>query len=66
MRDLGATDTDRAVMIGDAAADVIAGKAIGIATIGVTWGNPDHHELDESGPDYSVSTVPELAALLLR
>jgi HAD superfamily hydrolase (TIGR01509 family) len=66
MHDLGATDSDRAVMIGDAAADVVAGKAIGITTIGVTWGNPDHHELDESGPDYSVSTVAELAALLLR
>jgi HAD superfamily hydrolase (TIGR01509 family) len=66
LQDLGATDADRAVMIGDAAADVIAGKAIGITTIGVTWGNPDHQELDESRPDYSVSTVAELAGLLLR
>jgi HAD superfamily hydrolase (TIGR01509 family) len=66
MEDLGATNSDRAVMIGDAAADVVAGKAMGITTIGVTWGNPDHDELDESGPDYSVSTVAELAALLLR
>jgi pyrophosphatase PpaX len=66
LKDLGATESDRAVMIGDAAADVVAGKAIGLTTIGVTWGNPDHHELDESGPDYSVSTVAELEALLLR
>jgi HAD superfamily hydrolase (TIGR01509 family) len=66
LQDLGATASDRAVMIGDAAADVIAGKAIGITTIGVTWGNPDRHELDESSPDYSVSTVAELEPLLLR
>jgi HAD superfamily hydrolase (TIGR01549 family) len=66
LRDLGAAESDRAVMIGDAAADVVAGKAIRIATIGVTWGNPDHHELDESEPDYVVSTVAELEALLLR
>ena len=66
LRDLGATESDRAVMIGDAAADVVAGKAIGIATIGVTWGNPDHHELDGAEPDYTVSTVPELETLLLR
>jgi HAD superfamily hydrolase (TIGR01509 family) len=66
LRDLGATASDRAVMIGDAAADVVAGKSIGIATIGVTWGNPDHHELDETEPDYTVSTVAELEGLLLR
>ena len=29
-----------AVMIGDAAADVCAGKAAGTATIGVLWGIP--------------------------
>ena len=66
LQDLGATESDRAVMIGDAAADIIAGKRIGITTIAVTWGNPDHHELDEAEPDYTVSTVSELEALLLR
>jgi HAD superfamily hydrolase (TIGR01509 family) len=66
LRDLGAAKSDRAVMVGDAAADVVAGKSIGITTIGVTWGNPDHHELDESEPDYTVSTVAELGVLLLR
>jgi len=66
LRDLGRTESENAVMIGDAAADVVAGKRIGIATIGVTWGNPDHHELDDAEPDYTVSTVPELEALLLR
>ena len=47
-------------------ASAIAVASIGIATIGVTWGNPDHHELDETEPDYTVSTVAELEGLLLR
>lgn len=53
-----------AVIIGDSAADVIAGKAAGIATIGVTWGSPDHTDLFASDPDYVVSTVDELAKLM--
>jgi HAD superfamily hydrolase (TIGR01509 family) len=65
LRDLSAGSTSRTVMIGDSAADVVAGKAIGMATIGVTWGSPDHHELVAADPDHIVSTVAELGALLL-
>ncbi len=49
------------VMIGDSAADVLAGKAVGARTIGVLWGNPDHQELLESGPDVIVENVETLA-----
>lgn len=66
LRDLSAEPTSTAVMIGDSAADVVAGKAIGIATIGVLWGSPDHQELVAANPDHIVSTVAELEALLLR
>lgn len=66
LRDIGATDDDRAVMIGDSAADIIAGRAAGLQTIGVRWGSPDHDELDASAPDAIVSTVAELSSLLLR
>ena len=65
LQDLDASPSDRAVMIGDSAADVMAGKAAGIATIGVTWGSPDHHDLEAASPDYIVSTVAELESLLL-
>ena len=64
LSDLATSPTDRAVMIGDSAADIAAGKAVGIATIGVTWGSPDHDELESADPDYVVSTVAELEALL--
>ena len=65
LNDAGVPASDRAVIIGDSAADVLAGRAAGIKTIGVTWGSPDHHELDASVPDFRVSTVEELSALLL-
>lgn len=64
MRDLGRRDEENAVIIGDSAADVLAGRAASIATIGVTWGNPDHDELYESRPDLIVHSVPELAEAL--
>jgi pyrophosphatase PpaX len=66
LRDLGASSTDRAVMIGDAAADVIAGRAAGVATIGVGWGSPDVQYMLDEKPDYVVETVSELEALLVR
>ena len=65
LHDAGEPPPERAVMIGDSAADVLAGRAAGVKTIGVTWGSPDHHELNASAPDYTVSTVEELSALLL-
>jgi HAD superfamily hydrolase (TIGR01509 family) len=65
LQDVAALSADRAVMIGDSAADVIAGKAAGIATIGVTWGSPDHQELEASRPDHIVTSVEELESLLL-
>lgn len=49
-----------AAMIGDSAADVLAGKAAGISTIGVLWGSPDHDALLAAGPDIVCRTVGEL------
>ena len=53
-----------AVMIGDTRADILAGKAAGTATIGVTYG---FHgiKLAESQPDYLVHDIRELPAILL-
>ncbi len=60
------TSADQAVMIGDSAADVQAGKAIGAHTIAVLWGSPDHEELYAAGPDTVVTSVAELTSSLFH
>lgn len=60
LQDLAHGDPAQAAMIGDSAADVIAGKGAGVATIGVLWGVPDHSDLLAAGPDVVCETVKEL------
>ncbi len=62
--DLAHADPSSAAMIGDSAADVIAGKGAGVTTIGVLWGSPDHTELLASGPDVVCGSVADLRAAL--
>lgn len=57
-------DPSSAAMIGDSAADVIAGKRAGIETIGVLWGSPDHTDLLAAGPDIVCGSVAELREAL--
>lgn len=64
LNDLGHGANDTGAFVGDSAADVLAGHAAGLTTIGVTWGNPDHAELLASNPDIVVDTMPELARAL--
>ena len=64
LSELGA-DPDEAVMIGDAPFDLLAGRAAGCATIGVTWGFFDRDTLATLQPDALVDDVAELRGLLL-
>jgi phosphoglycolate phosphatase len=52
------------VMVGDRSHDVLAGRACGSATIGVTWGAGSRAELAEAGADRIVDTPEELVAAL--
>lgn len=64
----GVDDRDRqtaAVMIGDREHDVLAGKACGIGTIGVTWGIGDNAELSSAGADAVVDHPWELGPHIL-
>jgi phosphoglycolate phosphatase len=56
---------DEAVMIGDTAFDIIAGKKQGIATIGLTYGFGSRRDIEEAQPEHIVHSVAELRALLL-
>jgi len=56
------TDPARAVMIGDRAHDVRAGRACRTTTVGVLWGAGDRAELVEAGADHIVTRPDELEA----
>jgi phosphoglycolate phosphatase len=51
-------------MVGDRLHDVVAGRANGLTTIGVTWGIGSEAELRDAGADHVVDSTAELTALL--
>lgn len=53
------------VYVGDAAVDVLAARAAGMASVGVTWGAGLRASLVAAAPDALVDTVVDLSALLL-
>ena len=59
---LGA-DAAGAVMVGDTAADILAGRALGIRTVGVTYGFGGRSVL-EHAPDAVIEDIAELVAAL--
>ncbi|MBN1486632.1 MAG: HAD-IA family hydrolase [Anaerolineae bacterium] len=56
---LGA-DPARSLMIGDKAEDILAGKAAGTVTCGVTYGFGSVEEIEGSEPDFIISQAADL------
>lgn len=54
----------RALMVGDTAADILAGQAAGVKTCAVTYGFGNLQELNMAGPDYWIAAFDELANLV--
>lgn len=54
----------RAVMIGDRKHDIVGAKAMGIDSIGVTWGFGGVDELQNAGATYIVNSPEELLRIL--
>jgi HAD superfamily hydrolase (TIGR01509 family) len=54
----------QALMVGDTAADILAGKAAGLRTCAVTYGFGTLDELQRCEPDYVIDTFGNLATLL--
>ena len=52
-----------AIMIGDRAVDVIAGKSNDVASAGVLWGFGERTELEEAAPDHLLESPVELLDL---
>lgn len=56
-----------AAMIGDAAVDILAGKAAKVAvTVGITHGFGTREELEATKPDYIVDSASEILPLILN
>jgi pyrophosphatase PpaX len=55
----------RAVYVGDSPFDIAAGRAAGMATIGVTWGIFPREELEDAGATHVAECPEELTALCL-
>ena len=58
-------DASAAIFVGDSPHDIAAGKAAGVATVGVTWGAFDREALTEAGADHIVDSVAALRELIL-
>ncbi len=59
----GATPAD-AAMVGDGDADILAGIAAGVLTVGVTYGFRSAAELENAGAKLLIGAMPELPAVL--
>jgi len=56
--------TGPVAMVGDRLHDVVAGRANGLTTVGVTWGIGSEAELRDAGADHLVESPAELTDLL--
>jgi phosphoglycolate phosphatase len=55
-----------AVMIGDRAVDILAGKSNDLAAAGVLWGFGERAELEEAVPDHLLASPADLLGLFLQ
>ncbi|MFI6823255.1 HAD-IA family hydrolase [Micromonospora sp. NPDC050187] len=56
---------DRALMVGDAPADLVSARSAGVLAVAALWGESDAETLRAAAPDVTLSTVEELAAFCL-
>jgi phosphoglycolate phosphatase len=54
-----------AIMIGDRAVDILAGKSNALASAGVLWGFGERPELEEAAPDHLLESPADLLGLFL-
>jgi phosphoglycolate phosphatase len=62
---LGITDRENAVMIGDREYDIIGAKECELFSVGVTYGYGSEKELSEAGADHLCQRVEDIEKLLL-
>ena len=60
-----AAEPAEAVMVGDRAQDIIGARAVGLPSVGVSWGYAEAEELETAGADRVVRSPQELVQALL-
>lgn len=55
--------SDRALVIGDSAADILMGQAAGVRTAAALWGQPHHEKLLATAPDFVIDSPRDLIEL---
>ncbi len=63
LEQLGAS-RERAIFVGDSTHDMHAGRAAGVTTVAALWGPYTRAQLENTRPDYWVSSMPEVATLV--
>lgn len=64
VKELGITDMNEIIMVGDRSQDIIGAKANGIESVGVLYGYGSEDEIKNAGADYTAGSVAELGELL--
>lgn len=59
-------DFERVIYVGDTTADIQAGKAAGVRTVGVTYGLSDEPEIRMAAPDYVIHSFSDMRSFLGR
>jgi HAD superfamily hydrolase (TIGR01509 family) len=57
-------EVSKAVMIGDLPVDIMAGKAAGVATVGITHGFGSRESLEAAGADYVADNLAEVLEVI--
>ena len=66
MEQLGVTDRDKVLMIGDRCHDIVGAHDVGIKALGILWGYGDTEELAGHGADYLADTPQEAADRIIN
>lgn len=66
LRELGVAADEGCIMVGDREHDVMAARAVGLQSVGVTWGYGSVQELSDAGADLLVHAVADLPGAMER
>ncbi|MBF0252822.1 MAG: HAD hydrolase-like protein [Candidatus Omnitrophica bacterium] len=58
-------ERERSMMVGDMVYDILAGKAAGVITCGVTYGIGKEKDLIEVRPDYMIDSIAQLKNVII-